>query len=573
MTKSIPRIVLLGSICLLCTGICLLSPSTATAGTRWAILIGVNQYPKDVTTTTAAPNGQLKLSWPDLNFAVQDVRALRDSLLAVGYEAQNVVVIDSDAADPALRPIKQNIVNQLLAWSRRPDLKEDDSVMVVFTGHGFTEEGESLLCPSNIDINNLQKSGISVSWISELLANSKVAQRFLIVDACRNEVSNIGLTQFNMLTGLRKLALQQKNDAAQPAPATPQGIVYFASCLAGQRSIEDPTLGHGVFLHFFTKGLRGLADVQPGGDRNKQVSPYEAFKFAADETRRWTRREFSWEQQPWVEGRSTNDLHLSEIPADDHAKLIADATTSQTQAPSAFALQGQYDLELAILALHGNDLPEAVTRVEESIRFDPSNVLARQTRAMLYLLESTQSNQVFDEDSEEMGVVAVPNYAQALNQMRAVNRPLLVRVSGDVDLRFGTKSVTIAKQGDVLHGNAIVEAGAEKWLQVVGIQRKGKTHTEAEKLVGFVSLTTLSQNSNGYDQLQEFDSRNQQPGYLVRGGSGGGGNGGGGQRAAAALQWVNFGLGIGRGGVGIPSIPTGDGYNWRQHVPYGGGFY
>jgi uncharacterized caspase-like protein len=562
MSQKFVRIFFLYGICV--SGFCLLWVHPASAGTRWAILIGVNSYPKNVGST----GDQQALSWPDLKFAVDDVRALRDALLKVGYAEENIISLDSNASDPNFLPSHRNIVDHLGQLPNHSKYREDDSVMIVFTGHGFTENGESLLCPSDIEINKLQKKGIPVSWISDQLARANVAQRYLVIDACRNEVSNIGLTQFNLLTGLQKLALQKRNSqASTEKAAAPQGIFYFASCLAGQRSVEDDTLGHGVFLHFFTKGLMGLADVQPGGDRDRQVSPYEAFKYAADETRRWTRRVYSWEQQPWVEGRSTAGLHLAEIEQDEHQKLLAGAATIESQAPSAFSLQAQYDLELAIVALHAGDFEESKARVDEAIKFDPANSLARQTRAMLYLLNTVQQNQE-DEDGEVFtNAVQAPDYVQALNQMRAVNRPLLLRVSADVTLLNRNNTVATAHQGDVLLGDSINDFQSRQWLTIRGIQRKGKKNTEIEKVSGVVSLDVLSQSISSYDQLQEFDSRNQQPGYLVGGGGGRGQGGGGGvERAETALRWVNFGMGIGgRGGVSMPY--GGGGGAWRGYVP------
>src|SRR5262249_14598387 len=77
------------------------------------------------------------------------------------------------------------------------------------------------------------------------------------------------------------------------------GIILLTSCKPGQKSLEDPDLGHGVFMHFLLEGLAGAADI----DNNGQVTIFDLYRYASKKTQAYTRK-FDHAQSPGLKGES-----------------------------------------------------------------------------------------------------------------------------------------------------------------------------------------------------------------------------------------------------------------------------
>ena len=98
-----------------------------TAGTKYAILIGVNDY--------------VRLS--KLRYAKNDIEALRDELYKTGFEEKNVFTLTCGSEFKNL-PTKENIeliVNVVLNRA-----KEGDIVIIAMSGHGIEADGEARFC-------------------------------------------------------------------------------------------------------------------------------------------------------------------------------------------------------------------------------------------------------------------------------------------------------------------------------------------------------------------------------------------------------------------------------------------
>ena len=126
--------------------------ASAIAGDRVALLIGVNQA-----------GSQSDLS--PLKWAAKDVADMRDTLLTLGYDANDIVVLNSTSASTA--PTAANIREQLAQLEQVPG--HIQSVMIVFAGHGFNDNQESYLCPADYDRNRPLASAVAVREIQQLL--------------------------------------------------------------------------------------------------------------------------------------------------------------------------------------------------------------------------------------------------------------------------------------------------------------------------------------------------------------------------------------------------------------------
>ena len=138
----------------------------ALTATKFAVLIGVDDY------------AHIK----PLRYTKNDVEALRDQLLAVGFDPDNVVTLTS-ALETKNRPTKRNI--ETVIGGMLNVAQEGDFILIHLSGHGAEFGGEARFCPEGAKESDLQATTVSIKAIYEAMGRSKVTCKLMIVDACR----------------------------------------------------------------------------------------------------------------------------------------------------------------------------------------------------------------------------------------------------------------------------------------------------------------------------------------------------------------------------------------------------
>eukprot|EP00913_Durusdinium_trenchii_P008858 g8324.t1 len=90
-------------------------------------------------------------------------------------------------------------------------------------------------------------------------------------------------------------------------------VVMMTSCKAGQFSMEDEDLRHGVFLNFLLKGLDGDADRKENGsigNANGRVSLKELFEYARSHTAAYVSKRYQSQQDPELKVSRKNRVLL-----------------------------------------------------------------------------------------------------------------------------------------------------------------------------------------------------------------------------------------------------------------------
>ncbi|MFO1062279.1 MAG: caspase family protein [Pirellulales bacterium] len=513
------------------------------AGQRYALLVGVNEYDKESGLAS-------------LNYASDDVEALAEVLSRRGYNKRNIRVLRSAADDSSMVPTRENIVQSLRILTEELRLSPDDSMLIVFAGHGFNSNGESYLCPMNYDGLKAEDSSIRVADIATMLAKVPAGEKYVVIDACRNDDRRDKKREFNLLSGLQKMSL--RSDSA------PQGIMFFSSCLAGQQSFEDEQLKHGVFMNFFIEGIDGYADH--AGNFDGKVSAFELSEYAAKKTNEYVQPRFDAGQRPWADSHSTSDLCVSVISDDDknalEAKLGAvkriDPETARLTALKQLARQqAEEEIDDAIGLLAINEYNLTMSRVDRAVEFDSEYYLARRLRSLIHVLQGNI-------DSKS----ATTHYQAAVADMRAVNSRLRIRVpssTSSLPLKIVHDVVETVSPGDVLQIEEVAQTPTDSWLLVTGIRRaanKDSGNKSFEKVAekgAYVSLAQLAIPSANRDQLIEYaESKNSnimasnsqyQNGLSLDGTRI--------QNAAEAINHVNGVIGAVNGNIPFgPSIPT-----------------
>lgn len=234
---------------------------------QWAILIGVEKYQR------ASP----------LRFTANDAVQIAQTLRARGgFDPDGIVQITDDAADPALRPEKANLLRLLPLWLAKAG--PDDKVIVYFSGHGFRDsQGKAYLAPSDVDPADPAATGIPIEWLRGQIAACRAAFKLLILDAChagseKGEESGQGVAAEVLGQAFHNL----------------EGVVTLASSTADEKSQIWEEKEQSLFSYWLKQGLKGHADLD--GDGNVDID--ELYKYLSRSVRQTAAAWFPLKQNP-----------------------------------------------------------------------------------------------------------------------------------------------------------------------------------------------------------------------------------------------------------------------------------
>ncbi|MFM7844823.1 MAG: caspase domain-containing protein [Planctomycetota bacterium] len=466
------------------------SLSSVEAGNKRAVVIGVNDYAAET-----------KLA--DLKFATNDAASMARILQQSGYRSEDIRVLTTDATSPTNRPTKNNIVAALKEAAQGDQVQADDSLMVVFAGHGFNASGESYLCPADFSDGHTNESAVRVAELANLLASSRAGEKYVVIDACRNDRSEKTARDFNLLTGLKKMRLND-DDATSMGTAKRggRGIVFFSSCLPGQQSFEDERLGDGkgagVFLHFFGQGLLGEADYD-GGNHDGRVSAAEAIEYASAKTSHHVQVRFDAPQLPWNDSHSTANLSLTELSAETREKMFAKfGHRIEDGLKRVERKQAEAKLDAALGALAGGNNAVTIKLVSEAIESDSSYYMARRLRSVLHLIEGNNAPHT-----------AFANYSHAVEDMRAVGGVLRITLAQPIWLQDGDLvQKFVMPAASVIVVDEMKRFGGYEWAHVTGwidgnAPRYGSS--EAQSVDGYVCLAYVATPAANRAQVEGFN--------------------------------------------------------------------
>ncbi|MEO3748053.1 GUN4 domain-containing protein [Plantactinospora sp. B5E13] len=192
-----------------------------------------------------------------LRYAEADAHALAGAFRARGFPADRVVPLTGD------RATSTGITGWLAELPRRfPDLGPGDRVWLSFSGHGITgSDGRThlLVHDTHGDPRHVPECSVAVELVANLLRGGTVADRILLLDACRNELRPLlksGLT--GPAVGLDHLRLHRH-----------PGLAIFSGCVEGGVSYESPRHRMGLFT-------AALVAILGGDDLPVTVADLEA---------------------------------------------------------------------------------------------------------------------------------------------------------------------------------------------------------------------------------------------------------------------------------------------------------
>jgi WD40 repeat protein len=322
-------------------------------------------------------------------------------------------------------------IEEFLAGARTPDL-----LLLYLSCHAvLSREGEPYFVASNTRSRLLHATGISKSFVTKVIDDSRCRSILLVLDTCHSGA-------FDLTT---------KGGATDVVPHFDgEGHVTLASSSRYQQSHEsrrgdeDPEGADSVFTRVLIEGLRtGRADVNQDGD----VSLDEMYDYLFEQVRAVTSR-----QTPELSGRLRGDIWIARNP---NALVPLPPELTDGLRPG---------LDPVIRAA-------AVRALGELLR-GPDRARARSAEALLRELADDDSRQVSDAAKAELPVIPdgpsrdrITASASLTAVASAADAPLAV--SGDVtgqlevwDLEKGTRQAAAEPLPAAVSGVAVT-AGSE----------------------------------------------------------------------------------------------------------------
>lgn len=181
---------------------------------RRALLIGINNYP-----------GDLRLSG-----CVEDIHCMKDAIERHGNGEKNFGV-----------RMLENVQTSDEMMVSIQDLFYDDAevALLYFSGHGYINTtGAEIVTPHEVTNPNSYYKGIQMKDIMEVVHNSKVKNKIIILDCCHSgNISKFHITD----TG----------------SALDEGISILTACRENETACEAG--GHGLFTELLCNALQGGA--------------------------------------------------------------------------------------------------------------------------------------------------------------------------------------------------------------------------------------------------------------------------------------------------------------------------
>jgi len=193
---------------------------------NWALVVGINKYQK----------------LRSLSYAVRDAELMRDFLAGEAQFDQVFYFTDDsktitapDDSEQSTQPTYTNLTSFLYDFFEYPSLGDGDNFWFFFSGHGIRHEGKDYLIPCDGRPDMVEKTCVSLVYVTERLRRCGADNVVLFLDACRNEGAKAGLG-----IGAEKH----------------KGVITFSSCRPSEKSYEIEQIGQGAFTYALLEALR-----------------------------------------------------------------------------------------------------------------------------------------------------------------------------------------------------------------------------------------------------------------------------------------------------------------------------
>jgi serine/threonine protein kinase len=239
---------------------------------------------------------------PPLRFAAQDAEAMAAALAdpdVCNFPPDQVLLLTGEDAQ------RDAVVRRLSKWLPEK-AKGTDLVVIYFAGHGMVQRvglrDEGFLLPHDAEPDDLVTRGVAMSDVDRWITGLDCGAVVVCLDCCH--AGKLIARPGDSVRGPTR-DLEFRPDVLQGMAG--KGRFLLASCDEGQKSVESPTLQHGLFTYHLLEGMRGAADR----DGNGKVGVAELFEYVAEAVERDAREQFGRVQRPWHNSAGPGGVYIS----------------------------------------------------------------------------------------------------------------------------------------------------------------------------------------------------------------------------------------------------------------------
>lgn len=298
-------------------------------GRNWAITVGINHY----------------RNFQALHYAKRDAEAMRDYLQ---HEFNSPYVYHFSDNSPPIQTVSGSALNSLPTYAalchffdvrfERPFLHPGDNLWFFFSGYGCRHSGRDYLMPIDADPSDVERTAISLHYVTERLQRCGADNVILFIDGCR--------TKLGCCDGF--------GQEYQP------GVITFFSCRPGEFSSEIKELQQGAFTYALLESLK----IQGEGN----CATVERLVQRLDHTLPELNQRFNQPAQhlySHIEPPIKNCLILLPQKAEMRDVLALKYSAANAESQQNYILATQFWIR--VLAILPND-QEAIKRIERSAR-------------------------------------------------------------------------------------------------------------------------------------------------------------------------------------------------------------
>jgi len=251
---------------------------------------------RKVAFLVAIENYQDKSIKP-VKFAQNDVNGIKESLLRLGVQEEEIITLLNDQATNA-------VIHSRIRKSIK-SLSNDDWYYFYYAGHGFSENNINYITCFDTQLNDMAKTSIPLQDLLGLIKDSKVKQSIIFIDACES-----GLPFDD---SMRRIYSDMSNEELEDFLSNAEGVICFSACKKDEVSYSVTALRHGVWSYHIIQALSGEApDALMNG---KFITPNSLQNYLSKEVPVTLRalRASGDTQTPWMCGAMSRDLLIADL--------------------------------------------------------------------------------------------------------------------------------------------------------------------------------------------------------------------------------------------------------------------
>ena len=205
----------------------------------------------------------------DLSFCSKDGYELNNVFINnLGIDDDNIKATGINQSDEVTRT---DILRKIQTLSKK--CKPDDTIVLYFSGHGYSENNEGYLIPFDTDLDLISDTSIAIQRVKDELDKCEAKTKILIIDSCYSGIGHGKKVDTKMSEAFENSLFSDISE----------GSVIFASCKQNEQSfsLEDNSMS--VFTHYLIEGLKGNAALND----NSEISFEDLYTFVTKKVAKW----------------------------------------------------------------------------------------------------------------------------------------------------------------------------------------------------------------------------------------------------------------------------------------------